>query len=173
MNTILGGNASSRLFNDLREQQKLAYHVNSNFNVIDNTGLFYLRIGTTTENKDTNEISYDNVQKSIDGFNKHIQKIKTEKVSEEELNNAKLNLKNQILNANNTPLDKNLSLSYSVDTPYGISRDNQALQIIDSITVDDIYNYANYVFSGKPVYSILATENTLKANEEYLKSLQA
>ncbi len=171
LNTILGGNASSRLFNDLREQQKLAYHVNSNFNIIDNTGLFYLRIGTTTENKDTNEISYDNVQKSIDGFNKHIQKIKTEKVSEEELNNAKLNLKNQILNANNTPADKNNGLSYNVDTPYGISRDNQALKIIDSITADDIYNYANYVFSGKPVYSILATENTLKANEEYLKSL--
>ena len=171
LNTIFGGNASSRLFNDLREQQKLAYHVRSNFKITDNTGIFYLKIGTTTENKDTNEISYDNLQKSIDGFNKHIQKIKTEKVTEEELNNAKLNLKNSILNMNNTYGSQTDRLLYNLNTPYGISRDNQALQMVDSITADDIYNTANYVFSGKPIYSIVATENTLNANDSYLKSL--
>ena len=170
-NTILGGNASSRLFNDLREQHKLAYNVHSNFKISDNIGLFYLKIGTTTENKDTNEISYDNLQKSIDGFNKHIQKIKTEKVTEEELNNAKLNLKNSILNMNNTYGSQTDGLLYNLNTPYGISRDNQALQMVDSITADDIYNTANYVFSGKPIYSIVATENTLNANDSYLKSL--
>ena len=171
LNTILGGNASSRLFNDLREQQKLAYHVRSDFKITDNIGLFYLKIGTTTDNKDTNEISYDNVQKSIDGFNKHINKIKTEKVTEEELNNAKLNLKNSILNTNNTYAAQTDGLLYNIDTPYGISRDNEALKMIDSITVDDIYNTANYVFSGKPIYSIIATENTLNANKQYLESL--
>ncbi len=172
LNTILGGNSSSRLFNDLREKQKLAYHVRSNFDITDNTGLFYLKIGTTTENKDTNEISYDNIQKSIDGFNKHIQKIKSEKVTDEELKNAKLNLKNTILNINNTSVSQTCGLLYSLNTPYGISRDNQVLKMIDSITADDIYNTANYVFAGKPVYSIVATENTLNANKEYIENLK-
>ena len=45
--------------------------------------------------------------------------------------------------------------------------------MIDKITVDDIYNTANYIFKEKPTYSIVATENTLKANEDYLKSLAA
>ena len=45
--------------------------------------------------------------------------------------------------------------------------------MIDSITADDIYNAANYIFAGKPVYSIVATENTLKHNQEFLNSLKA
>ena len=46
------------------------------------------------------------------------------------------------------------------------------LDEIDKITVDDIYNAANYIFSTKPTYSILATEDTLKANETYLNGLK-
>ena len=45
------------------------------------------------------------------------------------------------------------------------------LETIDEITPDDIYNAANYIFKGKPLYSILATENTLKENKTYLDSL--
>ena len=171
MNNILGGNSSSRLFNDLREKQQLAYGVGSTSHSIGNMGMIKLNIGTTTENKDTNEISYDNIQKSIDGFNKHIQRIKTEKVSEAELEEAKLYYKNIILTMNETSEDKNASLSDGMQSFYGPLADNELLKIIDEITVDDIYNAANYVFAGKPMYSILATENTLKANEEYFKTL--
>ena len=54
---------------------------------------------------------------------------------------------------------------------YGPTYKNQYLDMIDNITVDDIYNAANYVFSGKPLYSIVATQDTLDANKEYLDSL--
>ncbi len=172
LNIILGGNASSRLFNDLREKQQLAYRVNSNVNFYDNSGLFKLYIGTTTENPETNEISYDNVQKSIEGFNKHIQKLKNEKVSEEELKNAKLYYKNSILSSTETTSGKNSSLSDNNTSLYGALAANELLKVIDSITVDDIYNAANYIFNTKPTYSILATENTLKANEEFFKTLK-
>lgn len=173
LNIILGGNPSSRLFSDLRENQKLAYHVRSNFENNEDTGIFVLKIETTTENRDTGEVSFDNVQKSINGFNKHISKIKSEKVTDEELNNAKLNLKNQILNSCHDAGDKLTLLYQGVDSPYGISRENQMFDMIDSITADDIYNAANYIFAGKPVYSIVATENTVKENEQFLNSLKA
>ncbi len=171
LNTILGGNASSRLFMDLREKEKLAYHVRSNYRTNENIGILSLKIGTTTDNKETGEQSFDNVQKSIDGFNRHINKIKTEKVTQEELDNAKLNYKNTILNRNHTTYDRTSSILHGANSVYGLSRENQLLEEIDRITVDDIYNAANYIFSGKPVYSILATENTLKNNKDYLKSL--
>lgn len=173
LNTILGGNPSSRLFQDLRENQKLAYSVRSSLSLIDDIGVIDLRIGTTTENKDTGEVSFDNLQKSIEGFNKHIEKIKTEKVSEEELENAKLKLKNVLLNSTETDRGKNELLQTGLTSPYGTNLVNEMLNSIDEITVDDIYNAANYIFAGKPVYSILATENTLTANKEYLEKLSA
>ena len=173
MNIILGGGPSSRLFNDLREQQKLAYSVRSGLSGIDTTKVLNLTIGTTTENKDTGEISYDNLKKSIEGFKYHVNKLKTEKVSQEELDNAKLALKNRILAQNESNLGKTEGLDYNIYSVYGLSRENQILEMIDKITVDDIYNTANYIFKEKPTYSIVATENTLKANEDYLKSLAA
>ena len=172
LNTILGGNPSSRLFSDLREKEKLAYHVKSNFETNENIGLFTLKIGTTTDNKETGEQSFDNVQKSIDGFNRHIERIKTEKVSDEELENAKLSLKNSILNSNHDSGDKAANLLAGLKSPYGISRENQLFDQIDKITADDIYNAANYIFAGKPTYSIVATEDTLKANKKYLDNLE-
>ena len=172
-NTILGGGPSSRLFNDLREKQQLAYSVRSYLGNSHNSKVLVLSIGTTTENKDTGEISYDNVQKSIEGFKHHINKLKTEKVSQEELESAKLSLKDSLLTQNQSGRGKCAVLEGSLNTPYGITRENQVLDMIDKITVDDIYNAANYVFSGQPTYSLVATENTLKNNEEYLKSLEA
>lgn len=171
LNTILGESSSSRLFNDLREKQKLAYSVQSKINYHENSSTLKLFIGTTTENKDTGEISYDNVQKAIDGFNKHIQKIKTEKVTDKELENAKLCLKNSILEDNETSFDKTLSLACGLTDYYGVSKYNQIMALIDDITADDILNAANYIFNTKPVYSINATQNTLDANKEYFESL--
>ena len=172
LNIILGGNPSSRLFMDLREKEKLAYHVKSNYSSVDDIGILTMKIGTTTDNKDTGEQHFDNVQKSIEGFNKHVKKFLTEKVSEEELNNAKLTLKNAILNKTNNSSGKISSLLKSVDSPYGIFKTNMMFNEIDKITQDDIYNAAQYIFSTKPTYSILATKDTLNANKEYLKILE-
>ena len=172
LNIILGGNPSSRLFMDLREKEKLAYNVKSTYSDYNDIGVIYLKIGTTTDNKETGEKHFDNVQKSIDGFNKHIEQIKKEKVSEEELKNAKLNLKNSILNQNHNSADKVTTLQQTVSSQYGIDKMNQLFKIIDTVTTDDIKNTANYIFNNKPTYSILATEDTLNANKEYLASLK-
>ena len=172
LNTILGGNPSSRLFMDLREKEKLAYHVKSNYDTNNNIGVFTLKIGTTTDNKETGEQSFDNIKKSIEGFNRHIDLIKSEKVSNEELNNAKLSLKNNILNSNHTPEGRTTSLLSGLESAYGVNKMNTLFAEIDKITVDDIYNASNYIFAGKPIYSIVATEDSLNANKEFLDGLE-
>lgn len=170
MNTILGGTASSRLFSDLREKQKLAYQVKSKMGRYDNSGMVSLYIKTTTDDSQSNTKSYDNVQKSIEGFKKHINLLKTENVSEEELENAKLTLKNNILNSSEMTTDKNNSLLRSSKSFYGESKNNQILEMIDKITVDDIKTAANYAFKDAPTISIVATKNTLDNNQNYLQS---
>ena len=136
-------------------------------------GEFVLSIGTTTENHETGEKSFDNIKKSIDGFNENIEKITTEKVSEEELENAKKEIKNQLYNSFEDNSSKNEYLKNAHKNIYGINRVNESLALLDSITVDDIYNTARNVFRSKPIYSITATQASLDANKEFLNSLNS
>lgn len=171
LNTILGGTPSSRLFSDLREKQKLAYQVNSKLGYFDNSGIISLFIKTTTDDPATGTTSYENVQKSLDGFKNHVQKLINENVSEEELESAKLTFKNKILNYSELTADKNISILLGLKSFYGVSQDNQILNMIDQITVDDIKAASDYVFNTNPTISIVATKNTIENNIDYLKTL--
>jgi len=171
LNTILGGTPSSRLFSDLREKQKLAYQVNSKLAYFDNSGVLSLFIKTTTDDMQTGEKSYDNLKKSVDGFNNHVQKLMIENVSADELENAKLTLKNKILNYSELTSDKNTSILGGLKSFYGVSLDNQVLDMVDKITVDDVKAAANYIFKTNPTISIVATKNTIENNKDYLKSM--
>lgn len=171
LNEILGGSPSSRLFSDLREQRHLAYSVSSSWNAVDNIGTIYMKIGTTTENKETGEQTFDNIKKSIDGFNENIQKIKTEKVTPEELEAAKKALKTEILSPLEMSSAKTSTLMTTANNPYGLGYINKKLEMIDNITADDILHTAQNVFSSKPIYSITATKPSLEANKEVLDSL--
>ncbi len=171
LNDILGGSSSSRLFSDLRETRHLAYSVSSKVSYTDDIGVLSLRIGTTTENIETGEKTFENIKKSIDGFNENIQKLTTEKVSEAELTSVKKAMKSSILTFLETNWGKTVDITASNNSPYGFDYLNKQLEIIDSITPDDILNTARYIFKSKPVYSLTATQASLDANKEFLDSL--
>lgn len=169
MNTILGGTPSSRLFQDLRETRKLAYQVNSKLNYFDNSGVVALNIKTTTD--DPSAKTYDNLQKSLDGFNEHVQKMMNENVTDEELENAKLTLKNKILDGSELTADKNIGILSGEKSFYGVSADNLALDLIDKVSAEDIKAAANYVFNSNPTVSVVATKDTIDNNKQYLQKL--
>ena len=171
MQEILGGSPSSRLFMDLRESRNLAYSVYSDCFDFGDLGFLTLHIGTTTENQETGEKTFDNVKKSIDGFHENIQKMVDEKVTAEELETAKKAIKNSILNSVSSNAGKAMDIFNSRYNPYGFDYINQYYNILDSITPEDIQAAAKYIFDGKPVYSLTATQATLDANKEYLASL--
>ena len=171
VNTILGGSPNSRLFSDLREKQNLAYSVYSTIQSFENTGILTLGIQTTTDHKDQNVQSFDNVQKSLDGFQKHTDKLCSELVSDDELQAAKMKLRQNVIGQMQDPEIETNLLAINIEEPYGLKRIDRYLEALDKVTKEDILKAANYIFSYNPTVSILASEDTIKNQMDYLKTL--
>ena len=167
MNMLLGGSSSSRLFQDLREKQKLAYAVRSNYVNIGDTGVLMLSIKTTTDNPDEATNKLDNLDKSLDGFKKHIELMKATQCTEEELNKCKRLLKTRLLDLAETAGGRVTLLYGTKDSVYGIDGLNKILDTIDSITPEEIQNAANYVFNSPSVISVLGSKKTLEQLDKY------
>lgn len=170
LNTILGGDSNARLFSDLRSEQNLAYSVYSSVRQFENTGILTLGIETTTDDKKANVKSYDNVQKALEGFKKHTDLLSSELVSDEELESAKMALKQEMIGVFQNPVSKNSLVLMNMQEPYGIKRIDKYLEAIDKITKEDILKTAQYVFSYNPTISILASKDTINSQMDYLKS---
>ena len=98
----------------------------------------------------------------MSGFKKHIEKLKTELVTQEELDAAKLRIKTKLLNSIESSSAQTTVLSNAKDTVYGLSSINENIKIVDTITAKDIFNAANYMFAGKSLTSILASPKTIE-----------
>ena len=79
LHVILGGNMSSRLFNEVREKKGLAYEIATQAKKLKDTGVFYVHAGV--DNKKLIE--------AVTVIFKELNKIRTEKVSAGELRRAK------------------------------------------------------------------------------------
>ena len=170
MNSILSG-SSIGLFDTLREKEHLAYSVYSDINRVGDESEISLNILTTTDNKNIGEINYDNVKKSINGFNRQINELVNGNFTDKDLENAKRYLKASLLI--NEGADDKLSVLHSgMNSLHGIEYFNKLYNEIDSITKDDITNFAQNVFSSKPIYSIVASKDTLDANKEFFAKLE-
>ena len=162
MNIILGSGTNSRLFNDLRETQQLAYSVQSFAEEVGNTWLVTLKIGTNTDSQKDPSASSDNITKSLVGFQKHIEKIKNEPVSKEELDAAKLEIKANILNTIEDNTGKMFSLLKGLEDYADPNNINYILNTVDELTPQDIQKIAQKAFAGNSLTSIVANEKTLK-----------
>ncbi|MBQ7449802.1 insulinase family protein [bacterium] len=162
MNSILGNGQSSRLFNDLREAQKLAYRVNSRVTCTGNTGMISMNIGTTTNTDKDPSASSANITKSLEGFKKHIEKMKNEPVKQEELEAAKLEIKSRVLSTLEFNAGKMFALINGLEEYNNPDISNYILKTVDELTPEDIQKAAQKVFAGHSLISVVANEKALK-----------
>ncbi len=87
LNTVLGGGMSSRLFQDIREKQGLAYAVYSELNLFSDTGCLTVYAGTAVE-------TAKQVVQSVVG---EFRQLKEQFIAEEELRRAKDHLKGSLM----------------------------------------------------------------------------
>jgi len=170
LNEILGGNSQSKLFTDLRESQKLAYRVKSMCSSDGNYGTIRLLIKTTTEDG-LKGPTYDNVQKSLNGFKKHINALMTTPVTDTELETAKMEAKTSLVDSAESSLGRVASIKSGYNTLYGKDYYNKMLEAIDELKPQDIQNAANLYLNQPSVISMIASPNTISAMKPYLSSL--
>ena len=170
--SILDGLLTKIAFNDLREKQQLAYSVYTNNKTYDyKNGIFYCNILTTTEDDQTGEQLYENVENSILGYQKLINDIKSGNFTDEEFEAAKLEYKGELLRAHESNKIKIQTIKNGLTSRYGALKGNYEYTMIDKITKDDIINAANYIFDQEPIYSVTANKNTLDENQKFFEKL--
>ncbi len=162
LDLILGsGGMSSRLFEDLRNNEKIAYTVGSHVVKDGNRGEVQLYIDTSTDSDITPEASPENVNKALSGFKRNVDKLKTDFVTDEELESAKTQYKTILLNTFESNIDKADIADNIKHNIYGREYYSKSLDIIDKITKEDIRAAADYVFKNPPITSIVASQKTL------------
>jgi predicted Zn-dependent peptidase len=87
LNTVLGGGMSSRLFQNIREKQGLAYAVYSELNLFSDTGCFTVYAGTAAET----------AKQVVTSVMQEFRNLKEDLIGEDELRRAKDHLKGSLM----------------------------------------------------------------------------
>ncbi len=146
LNTILGGNMSSRLFQTVREERGLAYSIYSFLSSYGDTGMF--GVYTAVAPKD--------VDACLELVMGEIRRLKTEAVSADVLHDAKAFTKGNLLMAEESPDNQMMRLAQNefyfdnyIPMPSVIER-------IDGVTADDLLTLADDLWAGgRPALTIL------------------
>lgn len=136
MNTILGGNMSSRLFQEIREKRGLAYSVYSFTSAGVDTGMFGVYTGTSPEMAST----------CVDLILSEIRKLKNEHVSQSELNDAKEYTKGNIMLSSESTDNQMVRLAQN-EIHFGKYIPlTETIEKINAITIEDIKNLCVEMF---------------------------
>jgi predicted Zn-dependent peptidase len=159
LNTLLGGGMSSRLFQNIRERQGLAYAIYSDLNPYRDTGCLSIYAGTSRES----------AVKVVECVVSEFQKLKAELVSAEELQRAKDQLKGSLM----------LSLESSTARMSNLARQemyfdrfyelDELIEKIQAVTAEELKDLANYFFKTDNIaVTVLGNLNGLKLTREQL-----
>jgi len=141
LNTLLGGGMSSRLFQNIRERQGLAYSIYSDLNPYRDTGCLAVYAGT----------SLASASKVVRSVVSEFRKLKSEPVPEEELRRSKAQLKGSLM----------LSLESSTARMSNLARQemyfdrfydlDELIEKIEAVTAEDLTGLANEFFKTESV----------------------
>jgi len=159
LNTVLGGGMSSRLFQNIRERQGLAYAIYSDLNPYRDTGCLSVYAGT----------SKASATKVVESIVSEFRKLKAETVSPEELRRAKDQLKGSLMLSleSSTARMSNLARQEMYfDHFYGL---DELIQKIESVTAEELQTLANTFFQTDNIaVTVLGNLNGLKLTREQL-----
>src|SRR5246500_1945571 len=159
LNTLLGGGMSSRLFQNIRERQGLAYSIYSDLSPYRDTGCLSVYAGTSRES----------AGKVVQSVISEFKKLKSETLSEEELRRAKDQLKGSLMLSLESSTARMSNLARQdmyFDRFYGI---DELIAKIEAVTAEDLHEMANDFFRPESIaVTALGNLNGLKISREQL-----
>jgi predicted Zn-dependent peptidase len=159
LNTLLGGGMSSRLFQNIRERQGLAYAIYSDLNPYRDTGCLSVYAGTSRES----------AAKVVQSVVSEFRTLKTEAVPEEELRRAKDQLKGSLMLSleSSTARMSNLARQEMYfDRFYGL---DELIEKIEGVTADDLQRMSNEFFRTDSIaVTVLGNLEGLKISRDQL-----
>ncbi|MBZ5722717.1 MAG: insulinase family protein [Acidobacteriia bacterium] len=159
LNTLLGGGMSSRLFQNIRERQGLAYAIYSDLSPYRDTGCLSVYAGTSRES----------APKVVESIVSEFRKLKSEAIADEELRRAKDQLKGSLMLSleSSTARMSNLARQEMYfDHFYGL---DELIAKIESVTRQEVQELSNEFFKTEAIaVTVLGNLNGLKLTREQL-----
>jgi len=159
LNTLLGGGMSSRLFQNIRERQGLAYAVFSELNPYRDTGCLSIYAGTSVES----------AGKVVESITNEFRQLKEELVSDEELRRAKDHLKGSLMLGLESTASRMSNLARQEMYFGKFFTMDELLESIESVSADDVQRIARTFFDPKQIaLTILGNLQNFKIGREDL-----
>jgi predicted Zn-dependent peptidase len=159
LNTLLGGGMSSRLFQNIRERQGLAYAIYSDLSPYRDTGCLSIYAGTSRES----------AGKVVQSVVSEFRKLKKEPVPEEELRRSKDQMKGSLMLSFESSSARMSNLARQemyFDHFFGL---DELIERIEKVTVDEITVLANEFFQTESIaVTVLGNLNGLKLTRDQL-----
>jgi predicted Zn-dependent peptidase len=159
LNTLLGGGMSSRLFQNIRERQGLAYSIYSDLNPYRDTGSLCVYAGTSREA----------AIKVVECVVEEFRNLKTTPIPEEELRRSKDQLKGSLMLSleSSTARMSNLARQEMYyDHFYGL---DELIERIEAVTLEDLQQTAEEFFRTEQIaVTILGNLTGLKLTRDQL-----
>jgi predicted Zn-dependent peptidase len=162
LDTILGGGASSRLFQEVRERRGLAYSVFSFSNLYAHTGEVGLYVGTRPEN----------LAEAVAVLAAELERFVREPADAQELERSRENAKGRMVLAMESTAARMNRLGSSVLCGLPILSVEEVIARIDAVTMDDLRELAAELFRG-PELSVAAIGPDEQALRAALAPLEA
>jgi predicted Zn-dependent peptidase len=136
LNVILGGSMSSRLFQDIRERQGLAYSIFSELNLFKDTGSLGVYAGTSPENG----------RRVLDSTLAELHRLREEPVPDDELRHAREHMKGSLLLSLESTTSRMSNLARQWMTFGRFFTLDELARAIDAVTAEQIQQVAQEFF---------------------------
>ncbi len=136
LNVILGGNMSSRLFNEVREKRGLVYHISSMVSKMKDTGGLFIKAGT----------EHKSLAKTVEIILRELEKIQKGKISKGEFKRAKEFLLGQFMIHLEDTMENMLMLGSRLINMDQVVLPSQIIGEIEKVDLEDVRAVAKELF---------------------------